>query len=333
MNRRFFSLPNFFLLWFYAAVSLLAVVAHNRSEADRRLRLSEHEIILSGSAGYLDRYRIFSPVLAQSLSGLLPQSAQGRLARFWSNDPRFPLKVWGPIHAAYASMEFVSLWIAAIATHLFLGLFLGRSLSLLGVCLLFLSLPGAYLGTRVWDIPNLAFFTVGLYWILKKRDAWLCFWIPLAMLNRETSVFLVLANLLCRWEERKNARFLATLTLQAALAFGAWVLLVASLGSAQPIFTREVPSVMGHAFFNNLYHLTVPNIWAKWLATAHVLLPLSVIQWRKKSPLTKRLLLTAACVWGINLLYTYIGEIGAFLYTFPILILASLETLDRSWRD
>lgn len=168
--------------------------------------------------------------------------------------------VWPvPVPFIIISLDIVSLVafayiLRSLLVSVYGNTFRVRAMSFVG----WLLVPFCYLlplarHSAIYDFTALAFFTLGLYLIRCNKWLWMAVLFPIFTLNRETSIFLVLAYVLVNWRHVTRFGQAAKLVVQRAAYLGlVWILVKASLWCI---------------FWNNIYGcgyegLYLPNLFS-----------------------------------------------------------------------
>jgi len=115
--------------------------------------------------------------------------------------------------AAFAAIQFACLVLLAFVFRRYLSLFIGdRRLVSVMALTIYAVLPFNYFNVPYYpyDVPSVLFFTLGLLLIHERRWGWYYALFVIATLNRETSVFLVVATVFAYFD-RYRWRTLAAL--------------------------------------------------------------------------------------------------------------------------
>ncbi len=156
----------------------------------------------------------------------------------------------------------------------------------------------------VYDLPSLAFFSLGLYLIYARKHAgWLAAVFVLGTINRETTLLLVVFFVLARcsegerpdWRQCYAARTLSTVLPLATFWVG-WHLWVSHL-------FRANPSVIESRVGLNLGILAIPLTWPQLLDGFAYLLPLVLLCRAQIEDRVLRAWLWALPIWLVCMLY------------------------------
>jgi hypothetical protein len=77
--------------------------------------------------------------------------------------------------------------------------------------------------TLAYDYPQLAFFSLGLWWIAACRDRAFLILLPIGMLNKETTILLPVVYLVTRWGSMGRRRLLTNVGIQLVICAGMFV--------------------------------------------------------------------------------------------------------------
>ena len=104
---------------------------------------------------------------------------------------------------------------------------------MVGVLALHVILPLTYFNyiLQPTDLPNLVFMLLGLELLADRQDGWLLGLLPIAMLNRETAIFLVLLYLLLRYDDVSRTRLALMTGSLSVLGLGTYIGLRWGLGA------------------------------------------------------------------------------------------------------
>jgi hypothetical protein len=163
----------------------------------------------------------------------------------------------------------------------------------------------------IYDLPGLAFFSVGLYLIFARtHPAWLAAIFLIGTLNRETTLLLLLFFVLARcsrgprfnWKQGYAASTLTTVL--PLLSFWlAWHLWVIHLFRANPSARQPVWSL-------NLSILAIPFTWPQLLGAFAYLLPLVILY---RNHIRDRVLRT--WLWALPVWFAFMCYYGVLVET------------------
>jgi len=172
----------------YLAMSLITNYANYKATGMPTEEWHENLWNLAPSAGAPNVYRMFSVVAAEAVHVALHISPT----------------------AAYMLNGTLFVFLAMCVFHVFLKKWFSSELSFAAVLFTFAALPLTYGHiTQPWDQFTLLTFALGFLAIRDRKDAWLVPIILVGTFNRETTIFLVLAYFLCRFDEDPKGRLLA----------------------------------------------------------------------------------------------------------------------------
>jgi len=140
--------------------------------------------------------------------------------------------------------------------------------------------------TYPYDTPSLFFFALGIYLIVcdETWKTWAYYAVfPVAVLNRETAIFLTLFFVIWRWYSAKRPNPL-TLALHAGAQFGIWIAIKHVLAVHYAANKAEGAITRGYLvakFLFNLKGLVEPQQWPFLLSIGGFLLPLLWV-WRRE---------------------------------------------------
>lgn len=168
-----------------------------------------------------------------------------------------------------------------------------------------------------YDLPSLLFFTLGLYLIYTERVWWLVALFPIATLNREVTMFLILVLALDRYAAAgMKGVFKPKVVVQLALLCAIWLGLHVWVGHK---FAHN-PTEMGSRLFKNIHNILTPQYWPQLAASGAYLLPLlwvyrkSILDARFRSYLWVILPWTAMMFFYGEIVETRLfGELGGLL--------------------
>jgi len=121
---------------------------------------------------------------------------------------------------AYGINGCIFIFMAACVFHVFLKKWFSTEVTLVGTLFMFAALPLTYgLIAQPSDTFSLFIWALGLLLIRDKKDVWLIPVILVGTLNRETTLFLVLAYFLFRWDEAPKGRLIG----YSAAYFVSWL--------------------------------------------------------------------------------------------------------------
>jgi len=210
------------IILIYLAVAFSTTICHDWF-IDWRLqeiRKTLHEQVINHQAPAPIQYRILIHYLAE-----------------------FLIKLGIPFRESYLFIRVLFTFLSAYLFHNFLSIWFNPIISICGVLYLLAVLPLTYIRyyMQPMDLPNLFFFLCGYLVISKRKDFLLLPVIIVGMLNRETTILLVLVYLFFRWDELK----LSKLFLRTGIMFIS--------GMAIYIGLRYIFSI--RSYYSDLYYL------------------------------------------------------------------------------
>lgn len=302
------------LLGIYAACALMFALLHYRDN----LLYQQHQgstvrmyALLLSVAGFSGerpfQYRILIPALAHLMQAVLHV----------------------PILVGYQLLETVFLFLLFLAFRRYLAAFMPDRICRFATLALLYPLLWNYvlLGHVYWpyDIPGIFFFVAGLVCLLEGR--WNVYYplFILATLNRETSVFLVLAYLLIAWKRQEPRRIAGHLLAQIGLWLAIKVLLNRLFAHSPGSFTADMVHLNwllltrilhGNFTFIRLLPLAMGGTW--------ILIPLA---WRRQPVVFKRLLwIIPPFIAGMTIVGV-LDEVRIYNELIPILLAPALFSL------
>jgi hypothetical protein len=156
----------------------------------------------------------------------------------------------------------------------------------------------------IYDLPSLAFFSLGLYCIyLRKRAGWLAAVFVVGTLNRETTLLLLVFYVLAqchrgqRFDWRQSYARATLMTALPLIAFWlGWHLWVAHMFQGNPSAAQPRVSL-------NLSILAVPFTWPQVVGTFAYVLPVVILYRRHITDALLKTWLWALPVWFVFMLY------------------------------
>lgn len=146
-----------------------------------------HESMISFKSGAPNAYRILPAFMAEGTHRLLGISAP----------------------FAYGVNGCIFIFLAMCVFHVFLKKWFSTEVTLVGTLFVFAALPITYGQiAQPSDQPSLFFWALALLLMREKKDAWLIPVLLIATLNRETTLFLVLAYFFVRWDEYPKGKLI-----------------------------------------------------------------------------------------------------------------------------
>ncbi|MBW2400542.1 MAG: hypothetical protein JRG80_14870 [Deltaproteobacteria bacterium] len=299
-------------------------------------------------------YRVLSPAIVNAGAALVP----GQLRARWQpwlleKSPllryRAPYESWNPDKALKWHVAYGYLFACLLA-----ALFAARALTRTSIsasplfadyapALALLLLPLTFLrGGYFYDFPELAFLFGCTLFAAKGR--WTAFAIlyPLAILNKESNILLVVTFLAFAASRLPRRRLL----IHAGSQFAVGVLLVATVrfvfrdaggGAAQPWFPLNVLFFLSPEWYAKFFTPFAPLIpIPRGINVFSLALLAFMVAWRwpaKPTPLRRLLLANAAITLPLYLLFGFLDEIRALSLLFPALFLHGCWALNDVYRE
>ncbi len=270
-------------------------------------RLEMHASIFDGTAPSQYRQRVLMPYLAEGIvktaQPLLPQETD-RPTRQGSQKA---------ILLAYFLLETSAIFVGLFATFLLCGIWLEPPWPLLAALLEGAVMPLTFHDAffHPWSQAEFGFFSVGL--LLAARNRWrqLALLVALAALNRETSVFLVLAVFFVALPDRRRRRWAVACSAIWAVIF---VGLRIVLGFPPPTFTIAM-AIHGNLSAWRLQWSVVLNF-----AVLGGLWAFVAMGYRKSPEFLRRAAWSVPFYCGLLLVIGLWNEVRYWTAVFPILI-------------
>jgi hypothetical protein len=214
-------------------------------------------------------------------------------------------------------------------------------LSLLAVPIL-----GEY-STAAYDHMQLFLFTLGLLLIAARRDRLFLAFLPIGMLNKETTILLPLVFLVSRWPSREPSRLLRTFGLQLATCVAVF--------AATLILCRHHPGELTESHWSEtLRDFALPSNFFRfshvspspllpggaslpvpvgWNLPAILLLGVLIAPgWHEAKPLVRRgLLVVLAPLLLFGMILGVWWELRDYLEAIPLILLAVYAGMRRIW--
>ncbi len=303
--RRQHALLGLLAVWLAAMLTFDYYV--RIEEPEMQARMSLHHMIVDGTAPYQYRYRI-----------LIPYAAEG-LGRLFQHAPRVNTRAIVPpltyskraFVLAYALLNWVALVIMLWAVGALIARLTRFDLAPFGVALSAMMIEFTFRQHyfHPWSFWEGAFFALGLL-LIHARKYWAFSALSLAaLLNRETSIFLLVAFVCIELPRGPGLRF-------AIGSLAAWVAgyfaIHALVGYAPATF------FVGTALEGNR-----ANLWfSLWLNLLIIGIPLPLI-WRgleRSSPFIRRAALALPAYLALLLVIGYWWEIRYWITALPIIV-------------
>jgi hypothetical protein len=326
--RRVLTARGFILVWFAIWLSaLLTAEYYVRIERPAmKVRVTLHHDMVTGDAPYAYRYRVLTPYLAEGLARGLQQ-----LPFIKSQPMREPLPYSElAFVAAYSILNFTGLFVLLWSLGALIRELFRYELALLGVaiCAFLVGFTFRDHYYHPWSFWEGAYYALGLLLIQRKQYLLFSLVSIIGLLNRETSVFLLLAFLFIALPERlsKDDLIVALRTSGLRYALGnlvAWVfgffILHYLIGYKPSTFTVET-AIAGNR--THLWYALILN--AMFIGFA---IPLIVTGIQRSPPLIRRSALMSPAYLGLLLVLGYWWEIRYWITLLPILVPALVAAL------
>jgi hypothetical protein len=304
MRRQLFML-GWLAAWLAAMLTYDYYIRIENPQMQSRMEL--HRMVVTGTAPYQYRYRVLIPYAADGLARVLQQTP------VFSGLPE--VEHLGYSHRAF-TVSFGIFNFAAMALMLWaIGVLMTRTLTfelaMFGVALsaMMLEFTFRHHNYHPWSFWEGAFFAVGLLLIHLRRYWAFSVLSILALLNRETSVFLLLAFAAIEWPDARGLRF-------AIGNFAVWIAgffaLHRVVGYAPATFTIQM------AIEGNRSNLLL----AVWMNLLLIGIPLPLV-WRglKRAPvLYRRAALALPPYLALLFVIGYWWEIRYWITMLPIIV-------------
>jgi hypothetical protein len=174
------------------------VTAYSNYKAGGLPALAWHESMINFRSGAPNAYRVLPAFAAEATHRILGISAP----------------------YAYGINGCIFIFLAMCVFHFFLKKWFSTEITLVGILFVFAALPLTYgLIAQPSDTFSLFIWAVGLMLIRDRKDIWLIPVILIGTLNRETTVFLILAYFLFRLDEDAKGRLIG----YSAVYFLCWL--------------------------------------------------------------------------------------------------------------
>jgi hypothetical protein len=276
-------------------------------------RLELHRKMIEHDAPSQLRHRILAPFAAEGIARVLALAEPGPVR--WRAEDSGSAR---PLLAAYFALNAVAFSTALVALYLLLQSWYPIPWALAGALLAGAAIPLTF-GDHYYhpDSPlELAFFAVGLLLMVRRRLGWLGLVVVFAALNRETSLFLVLAILWAMWNDRAGrAAAFGYLVTWAAIFLGLRV----GFGFPPPTFTLAMAWEGNRAHWLESAALNAVFLGAFWFCVARGL--------RQAPDAIARAAIVLPPYVALLLVIGYWWEIRYWLSMLPILIPLGLASL------
>ena len=180
-----------------------------------------------------------------------------------------------------------------------------------------------------YDLPSLAFFTAGLYFIYSRQLPALLLTVLVGTLNRETTIFLVPLYLLDAAVHPdagvRLSRWRRLPWIQAVALTAIWLLVKFALSR---LYTQN-DAADEHLRLRENLHLLLPNKWPELLGTCGFLLPVVLAYRRRISDLRIRAFLLIVPLWiAVMFVYGVLSEVRVFGELCSLVTVAAALLLD-----
>ncbi len=218
-------------------------------------------------------------------------------------------------------LRMLFLFLSALALHGYLRRWLDLPTTVLGVVVLFALMPAVYWRGyhKLYDFTNLLVFITG-YWLIRgRRDRWLVPLLVVGMLNRETTVMLVVVYFFVRWGELPWKTLLVRTALLGALCMGIYMglRLAYEYGSWYRWY-----ELLENPFDPQTYLYPLLFFNAFWV--------LAFLGWKGKPRFLRRAMLMVPFFFAIHFVVGYVREVRLFLPLLPLFIPLGLLSLRGS---
>lgn len=237
-----------------------------------------------------------------------------------------------PLNYTYACFRFFFFFLAFCLFHKYLKKWFDDKMAMIGTLSLIASLPVILTN---WyciptDIPELITFILGAMWVRDNKYKNLFFLIPIATLNRESAIALVVLYFIC-WAGRERA---AALIKRTIIYFLLWL---AAFGILISIYGLKLRPPLHHIIINAkglLHILTHPNPYNYFYMTLYLCgfyWVLAFRDFKKKDVFLKR----AALVMTLHFAYGFfymgaINEVRMFIAFYVYVIPLGLFSLFKN---
>jgi hypothetical protein len=296
-----------FARWILYAILILAAhitvsFAFNlmMSEPMSDMRLQIHQKVISGTAPKPVQYRILTYYIVEGAHRITGMS-------IWRLD---------------LILRFIFTSLALVFMFKFLRRWFDFAVSAMAPLIILAVLPVTYVDYihQPHDIPNLFFTILALGFIRDKKEAWMILLIPIAMLNRESFIFVLWAWFFYNYDRLPLKLFLGEFTLLALIALVIYLALPHYYGPR----TNYVDIIQ---LKNNLN----PEMALKWLrriiAFVGPLVVASFVRFKSKPLFLRRSLGYVAVFMITNFIVGMYQETRLFLPILPVLIPLGLAAI------
>lgn len=301
------SRDTLFARWFLYAILILAAhitvsFAFNLmiSEPLSDARLAIHKMVISGTAKKPIQYRVLTYYIVEGAHRITGMS-------IWRLD---------------LILRFIFTSLSLIFMFKFLRRWFDFPVSAIGPLIILAVLPVTYVDYthQPHDIPNLFFTILALGLIRDKKEGWMILLIPIAMLNRESFIFVLWAWFFYNYDRLPVKLLLTEFTLFALIALAIYFALPHYYGPR----TNYVDIIQ---LKNNLN----PEMMLKWLkrllAFAGPLIAASFVRFKSKPLFLRRSVGYVVIFMVANFIVGMYQETRLFLPILPILIPLGLAAI------
>jgi len=292
MRRQLFML-GWLAVWLAAMLTYDYYIRVENPQMQSRVEL--HGMIVTGTAPYQYRYRVLIPYAAEGLMRVLRRTPVGHRA----------------FAVSFGILNFSAIALMLWATGALMARIFKWEVALFGVALsaMMIEFTFRHHNYHPWSFWEGAFVALGLLLIYRRR--YIAFFVLsiLALLNRETSVFLLLAFVAIEWPNGPGFR-MALVTLAVWVA-GFFVLHWA-VGYAPSTFTLQM------AIEGNRSNLLLA-VWMNLLMIG-IALPLLWRAWRRGPAFYRRAAWSLPPYLALLLVIGYWWEIRYWITALPIIV-------------
>jgi hypothetical protein len=228
---------------------------------------------------------------------------------------------------AFAAVRLFSIVAAYLVFHFYLREWFAAPVAILGTLVMAASVPLTFNNhfELPTEFPEIVAYTLGLWLIFKRRDTWLCGLILVATLNRETTLFLPLILLFCRYGDvhwgalgcRVGCAALCWLLPMVALREWTGIGWLGAHASSWPHNSAGLSRLMAnpHPYNNYLFYLYLYGIL--WV--------LPFVRWDRQPRFQQRALLSVPAFLVVYLFFGgFMDEPREIVNLYPLLIPAGL---------
>lgn len=301
------SRDTLFARWILYAILILAAhitvsFAFNLmiSEPLSDARLAIHKMVISGTAKKPIQYRVLTYYLVEGAHRITGMS-------IWRLD---------------LVLRFIFTSLALAFMFKFLRRWFDFAVSAMGALIILAVLPVTYIDYthQPHDIPNLFFTILALGLIRDKKEAWMILLIPIAMLNRESFIFVLWAWFFYNYDRLPIKLFLGEFTLLALIALAIYFALPHYYGPR----TNYVDIIQ---LKNNLNPAMALKWFSRLVAFVGPLVVASLVRFKSKPLFLRRSLGYVAVFMVANFIVGMYQETRLFLPILPVLIPLGLAAI------